>query len=176
MLCLPVLGFLALSYALYRARFYNQRRKLLRRSWDDLLASIQSVNNHGISTVALAYLNPTSEQLRMQPFEMWALVGRQEGLDALNANAQAMLDLALYAAQWDHVEGRIVGEMMRRDAVRLRQATRQIRMAVLNEKAEKFAAFELQEAAAAYHLMRHRLHGLYKASNATLYPAIAGAI
>ena len=94
----------------------------------------------------------------------------------MNTNAQSMLDLAVYAAQWDRVEGRIVGEMMRRDAVRLKRATRYIRAAMVSEKAAKFAAFELQEAAAAYHLMRGRLHGLYESVNIGLYSQVAETI
>ena len=176
MFCLAVICCLAVSYALYQARFHAQRRKLMRRSWEDLISAVQPVNIAGVTKVALSYLNPTSDQLCLQPFEMWQLIGKQEGIKALNANAQSMLDLAVYAAQFDRVEGRIIGEMMRRDAVRLKRATRHIQAALVSEKAAKFAAFELQEAAAAYHLMRARLHGLYESVHVGLYSQLAATI
>ena len=173
MLYLTVLCSLVLAYAASQGAFYLKRRKLQQRSWNDLLASVQSVNVLGITEIADCYLHPSSTQLRLDPTQMWEIVGESKGLQALRTNAQAMLDLAVYAAQWNRVEGRVVGEMMRRDGVRLNRAIKQIELAMIAQIGVKFAAFELQEAAAAYHLMRKRLLGLYEVAHIGLYQPLA---
>jgi hypothetical protein len=169
MLYFAILLCLVLAYAANQGYFYWKRRKLLQRSWGDILASVQPVNIEGIAEIADCYLHPSSTQLRLEPTQMWEMVGKFEGLRALKENAEAMLDLALYAAQWNSVEGRIVGEMIRRDGVRLNRAIREIEVATLAQIGNKFAAFELQEVAVTYHLMRQRLLGLYQVAQLGLY-------
>ena len=173
MLYLTVLCCLVLAYAASQGAFYLKRRTLQQRSWSDLLASVQAVNVEGIAEIADCYLHPSSTQLRLEPTQMWEMVGKSRGLQALRANAQAMLDLAVYAAQWNRVEGRVVGEMIRRDGVRLNRAIQQIELAAIAHIGVKFAAFELQEAAVSYHLMRERLLGLYQVAHIGLYPPLA---
>ena len=176
MIVLTILCSLVVIYAASQARFIWRRRKLVRRNWTDLIGEIQPVNTLAIAEIAECYLQPSSTQLRLEPDTMWRMIGGSAGLRALGKNAQAMLDLAVYAAQWDRVEGRIVGEMMRRDGIRLERAIRKIEIAMVSQVAEKFAAFELQEALASYHLMRGRLLGLYEASQTGLHEQLAARI
>jgi hypothetical protein len=176
MIFLAILCSLLVIYAASQARFIWKRRKLVHRNWTDLLSEIQPVNTRAIAEIAECYLQPSSTQLRLEPDTMWRMIGGSAGLRALGKNAQAMLDLAVYAAQWNRVEGRIVGEMMRRDGIRLERAIRRIEVAMISQAAEKFAAFELQEALASYHLMRGRLLGLYEASQIGLHEQLAARV
>jgi hypothetical protein len=176
MIFVVVLCSFLVIYAASQAQFIWKRQKLVHRSWADLIREIQPVNTLAIAEIADCYLQPSSTQLRLEPDTMWRMIGGSAGLRALGKNAQAMLDLAVYAAQWNRVEGRIVGEMMRRDGVRLQRAIRRIEIAMVSQAAEKFAAFELQEALASYHLMRGRLLGLYESSQIGLHEQLAARI
>lgn len=173
---LLALSCLLVAYATVHVRHILKRRRLSQRSWHDLVNEIQPVNSTSIASIAECYLKPTSRQLRIEPDYMWMMIGEAEGLRTLKHNAGAMLDLAVYAVQWNPVEGRIVSEMMRRDAVRLDRAIRHIERALLRQRAEKFAAFELQEAVASYQLMRGRLLALYQVADVRYYQRLAEAV
>ena len=173
MIVVAVLLALCLAYAGTQLRFYVRRRKLLQQSWDDVLIRVKPVNIAAISEIADNFLHPSRSQLRIEPDEMWERIGKMDGLERLATNAEAMLDLAVYAAQWNRVEGRIVGEMIRRDAVRLRKAVRVIELAMFSQLVVTMAPFQLQEAIAAYHLMRGRLLGLYEVAHVGLHPRLA---
>ncbi|AFL89169.1 hypothetical protein Terro_2934 [Terriglobus roseus DSM 18391] len=162
MLVLIVLfGFLA-SYGVIQGRFYWRRRRVHRTSVEELAARIRPVDMDLISEIAANFLNPSQLRLRLEPPTMWRDLGEEKGLAVLAANADAMLDLATIASKWDQVEGRIIAEMVRRDGVRLKRAVWKIRVATLFGFCEVFAPFQLQEAAAAYYLMRTRLLTLYE--------------
>jgi len=172
MLFFALLLCFATAYAGYNFSFQLERRKLLNSDWTEILARVKPVNVHAIAEIADAYLHPTADQLRIEPTEMWTRIGGKEGLDDMRKNAKAMLDLAVYAAQWNRMEGRIVGEMIRRDGVRLNKAIRQIEIGHYLESNARYAAFELQETIATYHLMRERLLGLYQVAHAGLLPRL----
>ena len=176
MVVAAVLFGLLLAYAGHQASFYFQRRKLLQQDWGVILARLKPVNVEAIEEIASNFLNPSKLQLRIEPGEMWERIGKLEGLEVLTANAAAMLDLAVYAAQWNEIEGRVVGEMIRRDGIRLRKASAIIQLAVVSQVGATTAPFQLQEAVAAYHLMRGRLLGLYEIAHVGLYARLAAAL
>src|ERR1700760_453437 len=161
---------------------YSQRRtvRLSDRAWDDIIARIQRVDGQGLATVAVDYLNPPQHQTAIQPRELWKLVGAYDGLRRMRANADLMLVLAAHAADWNFEEATIVGERMRRDALRLRRAVWKIEAGFLPFTVlRQFyirTPFQIQEAAAAYYLMRHRLLALYAATHAGRYPALAAVL
>ncbi len=172
MIVVCVMSALLLAYGGYQARFYLLRRRLGRMEWGELVARVQPVNVGAVAQVAENFLHPSKSQLRLEPGVMWQSIGELEGLHALHTNADAMLDLAVFASRWNSVEGRIVSEMIRRDGVRLKRAIMQIEMAMFFGLGSSFAPFQLQEAAASYHLMRGRLFGLYEAVHVGLYPRL----
>ena len=104
-----------LGYVLY-AGF--KRRLLLSQSWGSILGRAECVDVEGIQRVAECYLNPNRNQLRIETDEMWRLLGGLEGINRLQKNADAMLDLAIYAQRWNDTEGPVIAEMIRRDALR----------------------------------------------------------
>lgn len=176
MLVLIVLFGLLASYGVVQGRFYLRRRRIHRTSVEELIGRIQPVDVDMIAEIAANFLNPTQIQLRLEPAAMWQNIGEEEGLAILVANADAILDLAARASTWDRVEGRIIAEMVRRDGVRLKRAVWKIHLATLFGFGQVFAPFQLQEAAAAYYLMRARLLSLYEGSHAGMYPKLTAVL
>ncbi len=158
------------------------RRSAIRldgRCFDVLLAALAPVNLAGVRSVARDYLEPRRGQVEMQPEVIWHLLGGEAGLRNMRANADLLLAIAAHAAQWNEEEGLIVAERMRRDAIRLRSAVRQVRIGMLAQMVTGrhwiSVPFQLQEAAGAYHLMRQRLLALYETSHVGLLPRLTQA-
>ncbi|HEY0785901.1 MAG TPA: hypothetical protein VGD62_08505 [Acidobacteriaceae bacterium] len=162
--------------------YRSQRRaiKLNNRTWDQLLSELQFLDFRGVSLVASDYLNPRKGQIDLEPQEIWALLGGDEGLRTMRANADRLIALAAFAQQWNLNEGVIVAERMRRDGIRLRRAVRRIRMGMFSQLITGRhwieVPFQLQEAASAYYLMRQRLLALYETSHIGLHPRLAQAL
>lgn len=160
----------------YQGRVILKRRALERRSWDDLLSKVEAVNKNKLVEIAEVYLRPGSKQLRIEPWEMWRDVGGLEGLSRLYGNADAMLDLAWYAERWNDENGRVITEMMRRDAARMKRAIVRVAASFLVQIGNARMAFYLQEAIASYCLMRGRLLGMYEDAHAGLLPRLSEAL
>ena len=157
-------------------RWVFARRRLLSRSWEEVLEAVEHVDFTGVRTVAQCYLQPDKDQLRVEPDEMWALLGGLEGINRMQKNASAMLDLAVYAERWNDTEGPIIAEMIRRDAARLQSAVTRIQLTFFLGFGFVKTPFHVQEAAATYYLMRSRLLGLYENGHAALVPRLAEAL
>ncbi len=159
----------------YQLHFAARRRRPA-RAWQELVAKLERVNLDGLQLIANCYLRPDAEQLRLEPPVMWELVGGDEGVKRLSTNATLMLELAIVAEQWNQIEGAIVAEMLRRDAIRLRRAIRHIRLGMLWSGGGVSAVFHLQEAVSSYCLMRGRLLGLYQNAHIALIPQLEAAL
>lgn len=171
-LALLLLGFIA-------AAIYTQRKsiKLTSRGWEELIARVEQIEFAGIKTVAHDYLDPQQGQTQLEPEDLWNLVGGVDGLHSMRSNAKLMLALAAHAQHWNFVEATIVGERMRRDALRLRKAARRIELGFIPHFVmRRFwlrTPLYLQETTAAYYLMRQRLLLLYLNSHSGRYPRLA---
>ncbi len=175
MIPVEILGFGVLVLGLYYISFVvGESREP--RPWPELLGRIQPVDMVQMERLAMSYLSPSKDQLGIEPSEMWELIGGHDGLDRMRRNAEAMLDLARYVQRWNPTEGRVVTEMMRRDAVRLRAAARKVEMGTLTHRYAALAPFSVQEASAAYFLMRQRLLALYESNHAALRPQLASVL
>ncbi len=173
----------SLVIAAFAAAAWYARRSLIRldgRGFETLLAELHPLNLEGVTYVARDYLEPRRGQVAMEPEVIWRLLGGETGLKQMRANADLLLLIAAHAAQWNEEEGPIVAERMRRDAVRLRSAVRQIRVGMLSQMVTGqhwvSVPFQLQEAAGAYYLMRQRLLALYETSHIALHPRLAQAV
>lgn len=154
-----------------------------RMDWREIVAKLQPVNLEGMGIVARDFLEPSRGQLKLEPDEIWSLVGGLDGLKKMRANADLMLALAAYTQRWNFEEGIIVAERMRRDALKLRRAARHVElqmrpslMRVLPKRYWFNVPFEVHEVASAYYLMRQRLLALYESSHAGLYPRLAASL
>lgn len=154
-----------------------------RMDWKEIVAKLQPVNLKGMGMVARDFLEPSRGQLKLEPDEIWSLVGGWEGLKTMRANADLMLALAAYTQRWNFEESVIVAERMRRDALKLRRAARHIElqmrpslMRLLPKRYWFNVPFEVHEVASAYYLMRQRLLALYESSHAGLYPQLIASL
>jgi hypothetical protein len=169
---LTFIGFVA-------AAIYSQRKaiRLTARGWDDLVARIERVEFDSLKVVAQDYLDPRDSQIKLEPRELWKLVGGYEGLRRMRSNADLMLALAAHAQDWNFDEATIVAERMRLDSSRLRRALLRIELGSLPYFVlRRFwlrIPIQVQEAAAAYYLMRQRLLSLYATSHSGRYPRLA---
>ena len=154
--------------------------KLTNRTWNELLAEVEFIDFRGVSLVARDYLDPRKGQIELEPQEIWNLLGGDEGLRTMRANADRLIALAAFAQQWNLDESVIVAERMRRDGLRLRRAVRRVQLGMLSQivtgRHWVEVPFQLQEAASAYYLMRQRLLALYETSHVGLHPQLAQAV
>lgn len=151
--------------------------KLTSKTWDQLVADLQSLDFDSLKTVARDYLDPQKGQIALEPDTMWKLLGGDEGLKKMRANADLMIALAAFAQQWNFEESVVVAERMRRDGLKLREAVDQIQAGMsavsFSDPSHVAVPFYLHEAASAYYLMRQRLLALYETSHAGLLPRLA---
>jgi len=160
----------ALIYAHVRSR------KLLSKDWQELVTSIEPMHMRGLEMVALDHLDPQKNQLRLEPEELWGLVGGKEGLRRMEHNADLMIALAAYVRNWNHDQAIIVAERIRHDSVQLKRAVRHIRWNLYMRRGQLRIPFYVHQAAAAYYLMTKRLLSLYEANQYLLYPVLAEAL
>jgi hypothetical protein len=146
------------------------------REWDDLITMLQPVHFGGLEIVALDHIDPHGDQLKLEPGDMWALLGGPEGLRRMKHNTEVMVALAAYVGRWNIVEASIVAERMRQDAMMLKRALFRIRIdAMLHRRPIRFP-FYLHQVASSYYLMQRRLLCLYEANHAGLHPRLAAAL
>jgi hypothetical protein len=146
------------------------------KDWNDLIGLLQPIHFRGLEMVALDHMDPKGDQLKIEPCDMWALLGGPEGLRRMKQNADVMIALAAYASRWNMVEASIVAERMRHDSIMLKRALFRIRIdAALHRRPIRFP-FYLQQVASSYYLMLRRLLCLYEANHAGLHPRLAAAL
>ncbi len=173
-----VMGMLAvlLAVLVVQVQFAYRRRKLCAQSWDSILTRIEKVDFRGLREIADWYREPHQDWQGIDPLDMWTRLGGLTGLQKMRQNSRTMLQLAMYAERWNTENGRMVSELIRRDAMRLKKATMKIELAMLNPYGMVQAASSLQEAISSYCLMRERLVGLYQIAQAGLTPQLEAVV
>ena len=167
---------LLLTVVAIQVQFALRKRRLFTQSWDSILSRVEPMDFPRMREIADLFLQPGKDQLRIEPNDMWKTVGGLQGLGQMRQNAQAMLDLAIYAERWQDDNGRVVSEMMRRDAMRVKQAIRNVELSFFWQMGLVRAPFHLQEAISSYCLMRARLMALYQTAHVGLIPRIEAAL
>ncbi len=166
------LSFLFVSTVRYHLYIYRLRSA----TWEDLLVKIRAVPRQGLEVVALDNLQPGTNQLQLEPPDMWQLLGGFDGLQRMKENAQILIALAAYVQRWNYAEAIIVAERMRRDAVHLKRAVFLIRLEMLLRSKWLRVPFYVHEAATYYYLMTKRLLALYESSHVGLLPRLKEAL
>lgn len=168
----PVCLAIVVALGAYQVCFIRRERKIAAIRWEDLLAQLQRMDSAGLREIADCYLRPTDQQLRIEPGEMWEIVGGFAGVQSLRRNSEVMLNLAMYAERWNDANGRVLSEIMRRDAVRIRAAVQQVEWVMFTRRGLVYLGLELQEAISSYCLMRARLLGMYAECHSGLLPQL----
>lgn len=178
----PFLMFLIALLGFAGVAVYARRGsiRLDNRCWEELIQAVEPVDQDSLSCVARDYLEPQRNQITLEPEVIWHMIGGELGLKRMRKNADLLLAIAAHAMQWNEEEGVVVAERMRRDALRLRTAVRQIRFGMMSQmiigRHWVSVPFQLQEAVSAYYLMRQRLLALYETSHEGLLPQLAQAL
>ena len=176
MICLMFVVLLLLAVVWCQLHFTSRRRRLAARTWEEVLSRIEPINFEGLRSIADCYLQPDKDQLRVEPGSMWELLGGLEGICNLKSNAAVMLELALYAERWNAEQAPVISEIIRRDRVRLNKAVNRIVLAHFLHFGSLDTAFNLQEVASSYFLMRGRLIGLCHSSHSALLPRLEATL
>jgi hypothetical protein len=157
----------ALVYSQMRSRRFSSV------DWDTLVASIEPMHMRGLELVALDHLQPQGNQLRLEPCDLWGLVGGTEGLRRMEHNADRIIALAAYVRRWNYDQAIIVSERIRQDAVQMKRSVRRIRWELYFRRKQLRVPFYIHQAASSYYLMTKRLLALYESSQFVLYPKLA---
>jgi len=168
--------FVSLVVGVLYVQAWNKKNRLSATTWQELVGKLAEVPMSGITKVALDYLQAPKGQLSMQTDEMWLLVGGAKGLERMEANAEILIQLAVFAEQWNLQESRIVGERMRSEGLVLRRAVRKARMGMWFGNGRATGPLLVQEAASSYFLMRQRLLALYKTAHKGRYGRLSIAL
>jgi hypothetical protein len=150
--------------------------KLRSADWQSLVASIEPVQSQALEAVALDHLQPQAHQLRLEPYELWDLVGGIHGLKRMRRNADRMIALAAYVQRWNFEEAIVVAERIRHDSILLKRALFRIQVELYIRRRPIRAPFHIHQAASSYYLMSKRLLALYETSQFVLYPRLAEAL
>lgn len=168
-----VFGLVAVVALIYAQ---TRSRKLLSKDWQTLVTSIEPMHMRGLEMVALDHLEPKKNQLRLEPEEIWGLVGGKEGLRRMEHNADVLIALAAYVRNWNHDQAIIVAERIRHDSIQLKRSVRRIRWNMHMRRGQLRIPFYVHQAAASYYLMTKRLLSLYETNQYLLYPVLAEAL
>lgn len=174
--------FLALSFGMmtllliFQSSFVKREKKLKVVSWNELVLQLEPMDIAGMREIADCYLQPTQKQLRIEPGAMWETVGGVRGLGMMTNNVRVMLDLAMFAERWNDANGRVLSEIMRRDATRINAALCKIEAALLTQRGLVYLGLDLQEAISSYCLMRARLIGMYTECHIGLLPRLEAVL
>ena len=161
----------AIVVAAPQLNFMLRRRKSSHRSWEEIVASVEEVNAEGIHVVADMFLNPSKDQLRLEPAVMWDMLGGFTGIKRMHGNAEKMLELCVYSERWDS-QGPVISEMIRLDAINLTKAVRRVELAMVYGLGHVRSHFAIMEVAAHYDLIRRRLLGQYENSHVGRLPML----
>ena len=163
------------ALAMVVIRSYRRAGRSADRDWGLLLGRLEAVNNRSIAEVALDFIDETGQQRRdegsatLEPERIWKLVGGLEGLKALEANCEVLIDLAFYLQQW-YPDALIVTEQLRLSARDIEWHFNRLKSAQKTGKLKGAFAEYAQPAVATYYSMTRRLLDLYEQGN---FPMLA---
>ena len=104
------------------------------------------------------------------------MIGGLRGLLLLYRNMQAMLELTVYAENWTGNIGGLFSELVRQDAVNLRQATMKLCLTYLLCRTSKTTGQAVQSVLRVYEGGAFRVATLYETTHKGLAPQLTSAI
>jgi hypothetical protein len=145
--------------------------------WEDLIGRLRPLDRVAIQRIAASRFSPdpeSADDLQPDPAQIWNLIGGMEGVEALEANCDVLIELACYVQQW-HPEAVVVAEHLRLNAREIKWHLQRLRgAAAVGHLRTAFPDYAPQ-AVATYFLMTQRLLALYEVAGFT-GPALQNAI
>lgn len=169
-----VAAVLLLILNLFRAEI--RKADLSKKTWTELIKELKPVMTEGITLAALECANMGESKPRIDPGELWTMVGGWEGLNRMHANAGLLIAVAAHAQGWNLQESVKTADQMRQDGLAVRRAAMKITLKHACGYGERRAAFHVQEFAAAYYRMTERLLALYETSPSRCYEQLTLAV
>ena len=153
--------------------YYIRSRRSPAAGWEQLLASLTSIDRNNIALVALDLVDESGrpkgshEAATLEPAQLWELVGGLEGLEVLERNSEVLIELACYVQQW-YPEALVVAERLRLDARELKWHVSRLKGAAQKGNLHISFPFYAQRAVVTYYLMTRRVLSLYEAGNLSM--------
>jgi hypothetical protein len=166
-LALFLVGLIAVS--IYYLR-YRRRKRFPYGDWESLLERITAVDRTSVELIALdlidesGHLKSGGDNSNLEPSRIWDLIGGLEGLEVLEHNCAALIDLAFYVQQ-RYPEALAVAEHLRRNAREIEWHIGRLKGAERTGKLEAFFPEYAQRAIATYYLMTRHVLDLYERAN-----------
>lgn len=153
--------------------FQGELRKLrlARKSWDELLKEVRTVNIEGITLAALE----CDPETAFAPDEVWMMIGGWEGLKRMQANAELLIALAAHAPTWKAGECPGVAGQMWCDARAIQNTVRRIRLQRIFRKGYTLSPDTLGTVCA-YHRMSDCLLRLFERSPSRRYYQLTAVV
>jgi hypothetical protein len=146
--------------------FYLRARRSSANSWDALLHRLNPVDRYNIERIALDLIaepdSPSQHPLEpeLEPSRIFAMIGGLEGLEALDANCDVLIDMAAYVQRW-HPEAVLVAEQLRLNAREIQWHLSRIKGAAQTGNLETTFPDYAQRAVATYYKMTRSVLALY---------------
>jgi hypothetical protein len=148
--------------------YYSRRRPPTQLDWEKLFVRLGRIDSNNIARVALEVADGSGlsrevdDGARLEPAQIWQLVGGLEGLEVLEANSEVLIDLACYVQQ-QYPEALATAEQLRLDARKLKWHVARLKGAAGTGNLEVSFPFYAQRSVAIYYLMTRRVLNLYEA-------------
>src|ERR1035437_10160331 len=98
--------FLMVALIAILVRYYLRARPSEETTWEDMLKRLPWIDRDTIATIALDVIEesgeprPQDDSFALDPSRIWTLLGGLEGLEVLENNCHALIELATYIPQW----------------------------------------------------------------------------
>jgi hypothetical protein len=162
-LFLILAGVLTGTTALAGARFLYRQRRSAKATWGQLVARLEFVDPLSLELIALNAAEGEGGSRRLEPEDVWRMIGGLPGLQRLERNSAVLIDMACHLQQW-YPEAVLTAEELRVQARELRWHVDRLRAAARNDKLEAWISANVQSAAAAYYRMTRSLLALTEAA------------
>ncbi len=156
------------------ALFLEELRKFQfsRKTWDELLSEVSTVNIEGVTLAALE----CDSHLAFEPDDVWTMIGGWSGLKRMQANAHLLIALASHATHWNSEACVEIAEQMRDDARAIHKAVRRIRLQRLAGKGTSLFSSDTLGTVCAYYRMSESLLTLFEKSPSRRYGQLTAAV
>ncbi len=162
--------------------YYRGRRSFPREvNWEELVQELSWIDRDRIAQVALELTNQSvqpreaKDAERLQPSQLWELIGGLEGLEVLERNSEVLIRLAWYV-QRRYPEALVVAEQLRLDARALKWHVDRLKGAAGTGNLQISFPFYSQRAVVIYYRMTRRLLDLYEAGNFSMLEDLQRAL
>lgn len=176
-----IVAVLCVALVVISVVYYRRLRASARKTWEELLSALVSVDRPALQTVALDAVDPfgrertDSQAKELGREQIWTLLGGLDGVERLEKNSRVLIEIAAYLQRW-HPEATTAAEELRLEARKLEWHVERLRSAKQNGSLELNFAMYGQSAAVSYYLMREKLLKLYQGAQASLFRDLQRAI